>query len=90
MKGIGDLTEEKITKEAQALIEECEKFCARWNLSDSRFGVLALGNDRILPRLRDGLDVRLSTVSRLRDFMAGYAREKLSSGRRAKRPLSKK
>lgn len=52
------------------LLAEIEKFCAEAGLSESQFGTLALNDKNFIPQLREGRDVRLSTVERVRAFIA--------------------
>lgn len=57
------------------LLEEVEAFLHRTGMPPSVFGLRALNDASFVRRLRGGLDVRLSTVERLRRFMADYREE---------------
>jgi hypothetical protein len=55
------------------LIDQIDAFCALHGLSESQFGISALNDKNLVPQLRSGRDVRLSTVARIKDWMAGYS-----------------
>ncbi|HEY7841991.1 MAG TPA: hypothetical protein VIC61_10510, partial [Gammaproteobacteria bacterium] len=55
--------------EAELLIREIESFCRRAGLAESTFGRLAVGNSKLMTRLRAGRGVTLTTLQRLRDYM---------------------
>jgi aspartate carbamoyltransferase catalytic subunit len=57
------------------LIREIEEFCQRHDLSETRFGELALNDKPFVSQLKSGRDLRGSTAQRLRQFMAEYALE---------------
>ena len=57
------------------LITDIEAFCAKHNLTDGQFGVAALYDKNFVPDLREGRDLRTSTVERVRSFMAQYRPE---------------
>ncbi len=59
------------------ILTEIDAFLAEVGMSDSTFGRLAVGNWRAVKRLRQGLDVRVSTLDKLRAFMAEERRRKL-------------
>lgn len=52
------------------LLSEIEKFCTKHGLSERQFGTLALNDKNFIPQLREGRDLRLSTVERVRCFMS--------------------
>jgi len=54
------------------LLPEIERFCARHQLRESRFGRDAVNDTSFIPGLREGREPRRSTVARVRDFMATY------------------
>ena len=54
------------------LIEDIEGFCALNQMSERQFGELVLNDAKLVPQLRAGRDVRMSTVARIRAFMAAY------------------
>jgi len=55
--------------EVQLLVREIESFCRRAGLAESTFGRLAVGNSKLMTRLRAGRGVTLKTLQRLRDYM---------------------
>lgn len=58
--------------ETEALSKEIEEFLSRTGMGPTYFGQLAVGNARLVPRLREGGTVTLPTAEKLRAFMAGY------------------
>lgn len=54
------------------LLTDILAFCTKHGLSETRFGELALNDKPFVSQLRDGRDMRLSTVQRVRDFMEEY------------------
>ena len=54
------------------LIDEIDAFCSRHGLSESQFGILSLNDKNLVPQMRAGRDIRLSTVARIKDWMATY------------------
>lgn len=54
------------------LIADIETFCAAHGISESRLGVMVIGDKHLVKRLRRGGDVRVSTVDRVRHFMLTY------------------
>jgi aspartate carbamoyltransferase catalytic subunit len=54
------------------LLLEIEQFCRRYDMSETRFGELALNDKPFVSQLRAGRDLRGSTGTRLREFMAQY------------------
>ena len=56
----------------QELLLEIEQFCRRHDMSETRFGELALNDKPFVSQLRAGRDLRGSTGARLREFMAQY------------------
>lgn len=55
------------------LITEIEAFCTEHELTEGQFGVGALNDKNFVPQLREGRDLRLSTVERVRNWMANYS-----------------
>lgn len=55
-----------------AFRQEVELFLNETGVADSTFGRLALGDWKFVTRIRAGEDFRLSTVMRVKGFMAGY------------------
>lgn len=52
------------------LLSEIDRFLASSGMSASYFGKAACGNSELIARLRDGKTVTLTTVSRVRNFIA--------------------
>lgn len=58
------------------LIKDIERFCARHKMPDTRFGELALNDKPFLSQIRKGRRLWPETESKVRDFMASYAKDK--------------
>jgi aspartate carbamoyltransferase catalytic subunit len=56
----------------QDLLREIEQFCLLHDMSETRFGELALNDKPFVSQLKAGRDLRSSTAVRLRQFMAEY------------------
>ncbi|MCB4863200.1 hypothetical protein K7W03_26870 [Sphingobium sp. PNB] len=54
------------------LLNSISSFCEAHGLSEWQFGELALNDRHLIRQLRDGRDLRMSTVERLKAFMATY------------------
>ena len=54
------------------LLLEIEQFCRLHEMSETRFGELALNDKPFVPQLRAGRDLRGSTAERLRQFMSEF------------------
>ncbi len=54
------------------LIENIDDFRAKYELSEWQFGELALNDRHFVRQLRDGRDLRMSTLRKVQDFMAAY------------------
>jgi hypothetical protein len=54
------------------LLTEIDAFLADHGLSDWQFGEKALNDKHFIRQLREGRDVRMSTLHRVRAFMAEY------------------
>ena len=54
------------------LLHEIEQFCLRNDISETRFGELALNDKPFVSQLKAGRDLRGSTAAKLRKFMADY------------------
>lgn len=61
------------------LLPEIERFCAKHQLRESRFGRDAVNDTSFVPGLRDGREPRRNTVARVRHFMATYRPTKPAS-----------
>lgn len=55
------------------LLSEIEAFCSFHELSEWQFGEMAMNDRHFIRQLREGRDVRVSTVERVRQFIAGYS-----------------
>ena len=55
--------------EITALVEEIAGYCRDSGVAESTFGRLAVGNSKLMTRLRDGQGVTLKTLQRLREYM---------------------
>ena len=56
----------------QDLLLDIERFCRRYDMSETRFGELALNDKPFVSQLKAGRDLRGSTAEKLRQFMAEY------------------
>ena len=56
----------------EPLLSEITAFCKAQSLSETRFGEMVLGDKPFVSQLRSGRDLRLSTVAKVRAFMATY------------------
>ena len=56
----------------ETLINEIDAFCAKHSLSETQFGTLATNDKNLIPDLRAGRDIRLSTARRISEWMAAY------------------
>lgn len=56
----------------EQLTHEVDSFLVRHGVAASTFGRQAIGDWRLVRRLRAGEDIRVSTVERVRQFMADY------------------
>ena len=55
-----------------ALIDEIEAFLERTKMSATAFGKIALNDPPFVQQVRDGRDVKWSTVEKVRAFMADW------------------
>lgn len=69
----------------QDLLLEIEQFCLRNDMSETRFGELALNDKPFVSQLKAGRDLRGSTAVRLRQFMAEYEQEQAESHKQSGR-----
>ena len=56
----------------ETLLSDIEKFTAKNGLSEWQFGELALNDRHFIRQLREGRDLRMSTVDRVKSFMRSY------------------
>ncbi len=61
-----------MSKTAQKLLDEIERFCVKHEMSATMFGKLAVNDGHLVHEMRDGLDLRSSRHDRIRDFMVSY------------------
>lgn len=61
------------------LIEEIDAFRDKHGLSESQFGTLATNDKNLVTDLRAGRDARMSTVEKIRAFMAAYRPEQAAA-----------
>lgn len=59
-----------------SLLCEIETFIAAHGLAESTFGQKALGDKHFVRQLREGRDIRLSTVGKVKNFMLTYASDR--------------
>ena len=59
-----------------SFITQIERFCREHQLSESQFGVLALNDKNLVPQVRTGRDLRVSTMRRIQDWMDAQARDR--------------
>jgi hypothetical protein len=58
---------------ADSLLEEIEAFCRRTGIAESTFGRQAVNDGKLCVRLRNGKDVTLETVAKIRGFIDGQS-----------------
>lgn len=63
------------------LLSEIEAFLGETGMTPTAFGEKATNDKALVPRLRDGRDLKATTIDRIRAFMA-----KERAARKAKRP----
>jgi len=61
------------------LLQEIEQFCLQNDMSETRFGELALNDKPFVSQLKSGRDLRSSTAVKLRRFMAEYNQGQFSN-----------
>lgn len=54
------------------LLCDIEQFIIEHNMTATAFGLLAVNDGRFIQQLRDGRDLRISTVSKIRLFMDNH------------------
>lgn len=59
-----------------SLLSEIEVFITAHGLAETTFGQKALGDKHFVRQLREGRDIRLSTVGRIKQFMLTYASDR--------------
>jgi hypothetical protein len=52
-----------------SLLTDIEAFCRKHGMAESQFGVLALNDKNFVGQVRNGRDLRISTVDRVLSFM---------------------
>jgi hypothetical protein len=53
----------------EELIQELDDWLDRYGISDTKFGILSVGDGHLMRRIRDGKTVRRSTVLKIRKWM---------------------
>lgn len=56
-----------------SLFRDIRDFCILHDISSSAFGKLAVGDWKIVTQIKGGRDLRLSTVHKIKEFMATYS-----------------
>ena len=54
------------------LLRELDDFMTRHGFSDSTFGLRATGDGHLIKRIRDGRDIRRSTIVKVKRFVARH------------------
>lgn len=54
------------------LLSEIELFCRENGISERQFGAQVMNDGKLVAQLRAGRDIRVSTVTRIREWMAAY------------------
>jgi hypothetical protein len=57
------------------LLDDIGSFLSDHGLSESQFGVLAVNDKNLIPDLRGGRDIRMSTLDKVQRFMRTYRPE---------------
>lgn len=57
------------------LLSDIERFCRQHGMSERRFGTEVMNDGKLVAQLRAGRDIRVSTVARIREWMAAYGSE---------------
>lgn len=55
--------------EIDSVVKEIETYCREHGIAESTFGRLAVGNSKLMTRLRSGKGITLKTLQRVREFM---------------------
>lgn len=56
----------------ETLIADIEAFLERFAMPPTQFGLRAIGDAKLVSELKEGRDLRTSTVERIRNFMRDY------------------
>ena len=59
-------------REIEELVEQLDLFLLKHGLSDTKFGILSVGDGHLMRRIRDGKTIRRSTVLKIRKFCQRY------------------
>jgi len=57
------------------LLSDIKAFRERTGMKEGRFGLLAVGDRKLVRQIREGRDLRLSTLQRIQNFMEEYRAE---------------
>ena len=60
-------------QETTDIIRDIQEFCRANNLAESTFGRLAVGNSKLMIRLRDGKGVTLKTAKRIQEYIKTHS-----------------
>jgi hypothetical protein len=61
--------------EIDSIIREIQTYCRQHGIAESTFGRLAVGNSKLMVRLRSGKGITLKTLQRIREFMLDPQRQ---------------
>ncbi|MAH46394.1 hypothetical protein CMI37_11220 [Candidatus Pacearchaeota archaeon] len=59
-------------REIEDLVEELDSFLWKHGLSDTKFGILSVGDGHLMRRIRDGRPIRRSTVLKIRKWIQRF------------------
>lgn len=54
------------------LLQDIERFIARWSLSERAFGLLSVKNHKMISRIREGKGINIHNLQKIYDFMENY------------------
>lgn len=61
------------------LLEEIEAFIGATGMGEAYFGQVAVGNSKLLPRLREGRSIQVETAEKVRAFIRARSDEKVAA-----------
>ena len=59
----------ELHREVRKLLKDIDAWRARHDVPETTFGVLAMNNGHLIPRMRAGTMPRLDTIKRVRKFL---------------------
>lgn len=71
----------------EKLLKDIDSFCAFYDIRESTFGVMAVGDSALVGRLRKGSDIRVSRLGEVYDFMNTYNPDDTAGDREDDREL---